>query len=393
MYLDNDVVIVAAKRTPIGNFCGGLSSVPAHMLTADLIKNLLLDTKIKQDEIKEVILGQVLSAGCGQNPARQAVIHAGLNKTIPAYGVNQVCGSGLKAIMLGAMSIKENDGIVIAGGHENMSLSPHFINLRNGTKMGNASMADSMIIDGLWDAFNDYHMGITAENIAKKYSITRKMQDEFAYNSQLKAMMTHKEGLFKNELLFINVKDRKKDIVVLKDEFIKPETNLETLSALRPAFQADGTVTAGNSSGINDGAAVVLLMSYKRAKGLKLTPMARIKSFAQEGVDPAYMGIGPVYASREALKKADWVIKDLDVVEANEAFAAQAIVVNNELGLDPKKVNMKGGAIALGHPIGASGARILVTLTHLMNERNYKKGLATLCVGGGMGVAMCLERV
>ncbi len=389
----DEIVIVGATRTAVGNFNGSLSSIPAHILGSYIIKALLEKTGLNISEIDEVILGQVLTAACGQNPARQAALAAGLEHKTPAWTINQVCGSGLKAISMAAMSIiTGNSSIVIAGGQENMSQAPHVINIRKGVKMGDSPMIDSMIKDGLWDCFNNYHMGITAENLANKYSISRFEQDNYSYNSQQKALKAKKLGLFDKEITPVLIKDRKGDMIFKDDEFIRQETTIDGLSLLRPAFTKDGTVTAGNSSGINDGAAIVALTrrSIAEKKGLKI--LATIKSFAQSGVDPAIMGIGPVTASEKALKIASWEVKDLDIIEANEAFAAQAIAVSRELKLPLDKVNINGGAIAIGHPIGASGARILVTLLHAMQENNLKRGLATLCIGGGMGIAMCLER-
>lgn len=387
-----DIVIIDAKRTAIGNFNGGLSTVPAHILGATVIKALLESSNIKADEVSEVILGQVLTTAQGQNPARQTVIHAGLAQSVPGMTINQVCGSGLRAVALGLQAIACGDSkIVIAGGQENMSLSPHAAHLRAGVKMGNATLIDTMITDGLWDAFNDYHMGTTAENIAKKYGFSREQQDAFALSSQEKAQAALKSGAFKNEIVPVTISTRKGDVVVDTDEFPRA-TDLETLAKLRPAFAKDGTVTAGNASGINDGAAAVLMMTRAEADKRGLTPLASVKSWAHAGVDPQIMGTGPIDATRKALDKAGWTLEELDLIESNEAFAAQALSVAQELKLDMDKVNVNGGAIALGHPIGASGARVLTTLLHEMKRRDAKKGLATLCIGGGMGVALTVER-
>lgn len=390
----SNVVIVAAKRTAIGNFNGSLAGIPAHLLGAEVIRDILRVTQLDPASINEVILGQVLTAACGQNPARQAAIHAGVPKEATAWTLNQVCGSGLKAVAMAAQAIQNGDAdIVLAGGQENMSLSPHAAHLRNGVKMGEMAFKDTMIHDGLWEAFNNYHMGITAENIASTFTVTREEQDVFAAFSQQKAEAAIKNGAFKNEITPITIKDRKSERVFDTDEFPKAGVTAESLAGLRPAFSKDGTVTAGNASGINDGAAVLLLMrdSVARERGLK--PLARFVSFAQAGVAPEIMGCGPVPASRAALQKADWTVADPDLIEANEAFAAQAIHVNRQMGWNVDRVNVNGGAIALGHPIGASGARVLVTLLHAMQARGAKRGLATLCVGGGMGVAMCVEAV
>ena len=390
----DDVVIVAAGRTAVGKFGGSLAKIPAAELGAHVIKGLLAKTGIDQNLISEAILGQVLTAGVGQNPARQAVIKAGLPSSIPAYTINKVCGSGLKATHLAAQAIKCGDAnIIIAGGQENMSAAPHVLNgSRDGFRMGDAKMVDSMIVDGLWDVYNQYHMGVTAENVAKKYEISRAEQDEFALQSQLKAEAAQKEGKFKDEILPLEIVQKKGSIVFDQDEYIKPGSTLEALSSLRPAFDKAGTVTAGNASGINDGAAAVIMMSASQAKQLGLIPLARIKAYASSGLDPTIMGMGPVSASKLCLKKAGWTPQDLDLMEINEAFAAQAIAVNKEMGWDTSKINVNGGAIAIGHPIGASGARILVTLLHEMVRRNAKKGLASLCIGGGMGVALAVER-
>ncbi len=391
----NDVVIVAAARTALGTFGGSLAGIPASTLGATVIKALLERSGLQPDQIDEVIMGQVLQAGVGQNPARQASIEAGLPDSTPAMTINKVCGSGLKAVHLAAQAVMCGDAeIMIAGGQENMSASPHILpNSRNGQKMGNWQMVDTMIQDGLWCAFNDIHMGITAENIADKYSIPREEQDAFAAGSQQKTEAAQNEGLFAEEIVPVEVPQRRGDPVIFdRDEFPRPGTTAEGLGKLRPAFKRDGTVTAGNASGINDGAAAVVVMSAAKAKELGLTPMATIRSFSSAGVDPAIMGTGPIPATTKALEKAGWNINDLDLIESNEAFAAQAISVNKELGWDLDRVNVSGGAISIGHPIGASGARILVTLLHGMKRRDAKKGLATLCIGGGQGVAMAVER-
>ena len=390
----DDVVIVAAGRTGVGKFGGSLAKVPASELGAHVIKGLLAKTGIDPNLISEAILGQVLTAGVGQNPARQAVIKSGLPNTIPGFTINHVCGSGLKATHLAAQAIKCGDAqIVIAGGQENMSAAPHVMNgSRDGFRMGEIKMTDSMIVDGLWDAFNQYHMGTTAENVAKKYDISRTEQDEFALNSQLKAEAAQKAGKFKDEILPLEIVQKKGSIVFDSDEYIKPGSTIEGLAGLRPAFSKDGTVTAGNASGINDGAAAVIMMSATKAKELGLPVLARIKAYASSGLDPAIMGMGPVSATRLCLKKAGWTHEDVDLMEINEAFAAQALAVNKEMGWDTNKINVNGGAIALGHPIGASGARVLVTLLHEMVRRDAKRGLASLCIGGGMGVALAVER-
>ena len=394
MHRIDPIVIVAARRTPIGNFNGGLATVPGHQLGATVIRTLLADTSLAPEDVSEVILGQVLTAGCGQNPARQATLSAGLPKEVPAWGINQVCGSGLKAIGLAVQAIASGQSqIVIAGGQENMSLAPHVMHMRNGTKMGNATLVDSMMHDGLWEAFHHYPMGVTAENIARQFNISRDMQDQFAYISQQKAAKAKSDGVFIHEITPVTVTDRKGSTTITEDEFPRADTTIEGLGKLRPVFDKDGTVTAGNASGINDGAAAVMLMPLHVAQERGLTPLAKVVSFGQSGVEPAFMGIGPITATRMALTKAGWSIGELDLIEANEAFAAQAIAVNHELGWDMARVNVSGGAIALGHPIGASGARILVTLLHGMQTRKAKKGLATLCIGGGMGVAMCVERL
>jgi acetyl-CoA C-acetyltransferase len=388
-----EIVIAAAARTPVGTFNGGLSSVPAHYLGQVAIAEAIKRAGVGVGEISEVIMGQILSAGEGQNPARQAAIGAGIPVEATAYGINQLCGSGLRTVALGYQAIRNGDStIVVAGGQESMSQAPHCIHLRNGVKMGDASMVDTMIKDGLWDAFNGYHMGNTAENVAQRWQITREQQDQFAVASQNKAEAAQKAGRFKDEIVPVTIKTRKGDVVVDSDEHPKHGTTLEALMKLRPAFDKNGTVTAGSASGINDGAAAVVLMSAEEAKKRGIKPLARIVSWATAGVDPAVMGSGPIPASRLALKKAGWQTSDLDLIEANEAFAAQACAVNKDLGWDTSKVNVNGGAIALGHPIGASGARVLVTLLYEMNRRNAKKGLATLCIGGGMGIAMCVAR-
>ena len=388
-----DVAIVAAKRTAIGTFSGAFSTVSADSLGKAAIEAALASADVKGDEASELIFGQVLTAGAGQNPARQAAIRAGLPDTTPAYTINHVCGSGLKAVGLGAQAIRLGDSeIVIAGGQENMTLAPHCAPLRAGVKMGDAAMVDTMIKDGLWDAFNGYHMGVTAENVAQKWQIGREEQDAFAASSQQKAEAAQKAGRFADEIVPYTIKTRKGETVVDQDEHPKHGTTADVLAKLRPAFQKDGSVTAGNASGLNDGAAAVVLMSLEEAEKRGLEPLGVIKSFAQAGVDPALMGSGPIPASRKALAKAGWEVEDLDLIEANEAFAAQALAVGKDLGFDPEKLNVNGGAIALGHPIGASGCRVLITLLHEMKRREAKKGLATLCIGGGMGVAMTVER-
>ena len=388
-----DIVIASAARTAVGSFNGAFGAVPAHDLGATVISAVLERAGVESEAVSETILGQVLTAAQGQNPARQAHINAGLPKESAAWGINQVCGSGLRAVALGAQHIMLGDAeIVVAGGQESMSLSPHAAHLRKGQKMGDMSYTDTMIKDGLWDAFNDYHMGQTAENVAEKWQITREQQDEFAVGSQNKAEAAQKAGRFADEITPHTVKTRKGDIVVDQDEYIRHGATLESVAKLRPAFIKDGTVTAANASGLNDGAAGVLLMSAETAAKRGVTPMARIASYATAGLDPSIMGVGPIYASRKALDKAGWSVDDLDLVEANEAFAAQACAVNKEMGWDPEKVNVNGGAIAIGHPIGASGARVLNTLLFEMQRRDAKKGLATLCIGGGMGVALCIER-
>jgi acetyl-CoA C-acetyltransferase len=388
-----NVVIVAAGRTAVGSFNGAFATTPAHDLGAAVIAGIIERAGIDKAEVEETILGQVLTAGQGQNPARQAHINAGLPKEASAWSLNQVCGSGLRAVALGAQHVQLGDArIVVAGGQENMSLSPHVAHLRAGQKMGDLNFIDSMIRDGLWDAFNGYHMGQTAENVANQWQISRDMQDEFAVASQNKAEAAQKAGKFKDEIIGFTVKTRKGDVVVDQDEYIRHGATLESMQKLRPAFAKDGSVTAGNASGLNDGAAAVLLMTEEEAAKRGLTVIARIASYSTAGLDPSIMGVGPIHASRKALGKAGWSVGDLDLVEANEAFAAQACAVNKEMGWDPSIVNVNGGAIAIGHPIGASGCRILNTLLHEMARRDAKKGLATLCIGGGMGVAMCLER-
>jgi acetyl-CoA C-acetyltransferase len=391
--MKDDIVIVGAARTPVGAFNGGFANLPAHELGAVAIKAALKRAGVEAPRASEVIMGQILTAGEGQNPARQASIAAGIPVETPAWAVNQLCGSGLRAVALGYQAILNGDSqIVVAGGQESMSMAPHCAHLRGGVKMGNFEMVDTMIKDGLWDAFNGYHMGNTAENVARQWQITRQQQDEFAVASQNKAEAAQKGGRFKDEIVPVTVKARKGDIVVETDEFPKHGTTLDGISKLRPAFAKDGTVTAANASGINDGAAAVVLMTASEAAKENRKVLARIVSWAHAGVDPAIMGTGPIPASRAALRKAGWAIGDLDLIEANEAFAAQACAVNKDLGWDTSKVNVNGGAIALGHPIGASGARVLVTLLYEMEKRNAKKGLATLCIGGGMGIAMCVER-
>jgi acetyl-CoA C-acetyltransferase len=390
-----DIVIVSAARTAVGKFGGSLAKTAAPELGAAVIKSLLARTGLTADQVGEVILGQVLAAGAGQNPARQSVIKSGLAKETPALTINAVCGSGLKAVMLAAQAVAWGDSeIVIAGGQENMSASPHvLLGSRDGQRMGDWKMIDSMIVDGLWDVYNQYHMGITAENVAKAYSITRDMQDALALASQQKAAAAQDAGRFVDEIVPFSIAQKKGDpIVFAADEFINRKSNAEALAGLRPAFDKAGGVTAGNASGINDGAAAVMVMTAKKAAALGLTPMGRIASFATSGLDPALMGMGPVPASKKALERAGWKAQDLDLLEINEAFAAQACAVNNEMGWDTSKVNVNGGAIAIGHPIGASGCRILVTLLHEMQRRNAKKGIASLCIGGGMGVALTIER-
>jgi len=389
-----DIVIVGAARSAIGKFGGSLAGVPAARLGAHIIRKALERAGVAPDQVSEVIMGQVLAAGVGQNPARQAAIWAGLPEMVPAMTINKVCGSGLKAAMLGAQSIANGDAdIVVAGGQENMSAAPHLLNgSRDGFRMGDAKMVDSMIVDGLWDVYNQYHMGVTAENVAKEYAVTREEQDEFAVKSQNKAEAAQKAGRFKDEIVPYDVPSRKGPVVFADDEYPRHGATMEAMKGLKPAFDKNGTVTAANASGLNDGAAAVVLASAKKAKELGLRPVARIKAFASAGVDPKYMGMGPVPASKRCLARAGWSPADIDLMEINEAFAAQAIAVNRQMGWDLSKVNVNGGAIALGHPIGASGCRILVTLLHEMQKRNAKKGLASLCIGGGMGVAMAVER-
>ncbi|MDX2113582.1 MAG: acetyl-CoA C-acetyltransferase [Alphaproteobacteria bacterium] len=390
---DHDIVIVSALRTAIGSFSGAFASLPAHKLGEVVLKETLARTGVAGGDVSEVILGQILDGGAGMNPARQASIHAGIPKESPAWSVKQVCGSGLRAVCLGYQAIKNGDShIVIAGGQESMSMAIHGMHLRAGVKMGNGQMVDTMINDGLTDAFSLKHMGLTAENIAKQFDISRAEQDEFAASSQQKAGAAMKAGKFKDEIVPVVIASKKGDITVDADEYPRPDTTVETLAKLRPAFDKEGSVTAGNASGINDGAAAVMLMTRAEAGKRGLKVLATIKSWAHAGVDPAIMGTGPIPASQKALAKAGWSVGDLDLIEANEAFAAQAISVNRGMGWDVSKVNVNGGAIALGHPIGASGARVLVTLLHEMNRRDAKKALATLCIGGGMGVAMCVER-
>ena len=389
----NGIVIVSAARTPVGSFNGSLSSVPASFLGTVALKAAMERAKVDAAEVDEVILGQILTAAQGQNPARQAAINAGIPKESPAWGMNQLCGSGLRAVALGMQQIASGDArIVAAGGQESMSRAPHAAYLREGVKMGDYAMVDTMIKDGLWDAFHGYHMGTTAENVARQWQITRDMQDAFAVKSQNKAEAAQVAGKFKDEITPVTISTRKGDVVVDQDEYIKKGVTLESVQKLKAAFAKDGSVTAANASGINDGAAVVLLMSEAEANRRGLTPLARIASWASVGVDPAIMGSGPIPASRAALKKAGWKVEDLDLVEANEAFAAQACAVNQDMGWNTDIVNVNGGAIAIGHPVGASGARVLNTLLFEMGRRNAKKGLATLCIGGGMGIAMCLER-
>ena len=390
-----DIVIVAAARTAIGKFGGTLAKTPASELGAAVLQDLLKRAKLTGDQIGEVILGQVLTAGVGQNPARQAVIKAGLPQAVPAMTINKVCGSGLKAVMLAAQAIRDGDSeIIIAGGQESMSLSPHVLpGSRDGQRMGDWKMVDTMIVDGLWDVYNQYHMGITAENVAKKYGITREQQDALALGSQQKAAAAQDAGRFVDEIVPFSIAQKKGDPIVFSaDEFINRKSNADALAGLRPAFDKAGSVTAGNASGLNDGAAGVVVMTAKKAAALGLTPLARIASYASAGLDPAYMGMGPVPAAKKALERAGWKPADLDLLEINEAFAAQACAVHNEMGWDTSKVNVNGGAIALGHPIGASGCRVLVTLLHEMVKRDAKKGIASLCIGGGMGVALTVER-
>ena len=389
----NEVFITSAVRTAVGSFNGSLANMPAHDLGKIVIKEAIARSNVEASEVEEVILGQVLTAATGQNPARQAAINAGLNKETPAWLVNQVCGSGLRSVALAYQAIMNNDAnIIVAGGQESMSQSPHCSHLRNGTKMGDNQMVDSMIKDGLWDAFNGYHMGTTAENVAQQWQITRDQQDEFAVESQKKAGKAKSDGIFKDEIVGVEIKSRKETVVFDNDEYIKDNVQLEKIATLRPAFSKEGTVTAANASGINDGAAAMTVMSGDEVKKKNIEPIARIVSWASAGVDPSIMGTGPIPASRKALEKAGWNVGDLDLIESNEAFAAQSCAVNKEMGWDTSKVNVNGGAIAIGHPIGASGARILVTLLNQMKRQDAKKGLATLCIGGGMGVALCVER-
>jgi acetyl-CoA C-acetyltransferase len=389
----NEVFITSAVRTAVGSFNGSLANMHAHDLGKIVIKEAIARSNVEASEVEEVILGQVLTAATGQNPARQAAINAGLNKETPAWLVNQVCGSGLRSVALAYQAIMNNDAnIIVAGGQESMSQSPHCSHLRNGTKMGDNQMVDSMIKDGLWDAFNGYHMGTTAENVAQQWQITRDQQDEFAVESQKRASKAKSEGIFKDEIVGVEIKTRKETVVFDSDEYIKDNVQLEKLATLRPAFSKEGTVTAANASGINDGAAAMTVMSGEEVKKKNIEPIARIVSWASAGVDPSIMGTGPIPASRKALEKAGWSVADLDLIESNEAFAAQSCAVNKEMGWDTSKVNVNGGAIAIGHPIGASGARILVTLLNQMKRQDAKKGLATLCIGGGMGVALCVER-
>jgi acetyl-CoA C-acetyltransferase len=389
-----EIVIVGAARTAIGKFGGSLAKVPASDLGALVIRNALQRARVAPEQVSEVIMGQVLTAGVGQNPARQAAMRAGLPDMVPAMTINKVCGSGLKAAMLGAQSIANGDAdIVVAGGQESMSLSPHaMMGSRDGFRMGDAKLVDTMIVDGLWDVYNQYHMGVTAENVAKEYAVTREEQDQFAVASQNKTEAAQKAGKFKDEIVAVEIPGKKGTIVFADDEYPRHGATLEAMKSLKPAFDKNGSVTAGNASGINDGAAAVVLCSARKAKELGLKPLARIKAFASAGVDPKYMGMGPVPASKRCLSRAGWQPKDLDLMEINEAFAAQAIAVNRQMGWDTAKVNVNGGAIALGHPIGASGCRILVTLLHEMQKRDAKRGLASLCIGGGMGVALAVER-
>ena len=390
---NNSVVITSAKRTAVGTLNKSLKNVPSHILGSAVISETIKRSKLQNDEVDEVILGQVLTGGAGQNPARQASIHCGIPKEKPAYTVNQVCGSGIRSVSSGFQGIKSGDSkIIIAGGQENMSLAPHAIHLRDGKKLGDTELVDTMIKDGLWDAFNNYHMGVTAENVAEKFQITRDEQDKFALKSQNKALTAQKENKFKEEIVNLKIKSTKSEIDFNKDEHPREGINLETLSKLKPVFKKNGTVTAGNASGINDGAAAVAIMSSDEAKKRNMDKLVSIKSWASCGVDPALMGTGPIPSSKKALDLAGWSVKDIDLFEVNEAFAAQSIAVLKTLSIPNEKVNVNGGAIALGHPIGASGTRILVTLIHEMIKRDVKKGLATLCIGGGMGIAMCIER-
>lgn len=390
----NQVVIAAAARTPVGSFSGAFASLPAHKLGSAAIRGALDSAGVAPEEVEEVIMGQILAAGEGQNPARQASVDAGVSYDTPAWGINQLCGSGLRAVAIGYQHVVlGDDAIVVAGGQESMSQAPHCAHMRDGTKMGDVKLVDTMLKDGLFDAFNGYHMGTTAENVARQWQVTRQDQDEFAAASQAKASKAQKDGRFKDEIVSVTVPNRKGDIVVEDDEYIRHDATVDNLAKLRPAFdREEGTVTAGNASGINDGAAAVVLMTDAEAERRKIQPLARIVSWATVGLDPAIMGVGPIGASRKALEKAGWSVDDLDLVEANEAFAAQACAVNKDMGWNPDNVNVNGGAIAIGHPIGASGARVLTTLLHEMGRRDAKKGLATLCIGGGMGVALCVER-
>jgi acetyl-CoA C-acetyltransferase len=394
MSQDTDIVIVSAARTPVGSFGGTLASLPAHELGVVAIKAALQRANVQPGDVSEVILGQVLTAAQGQGPARRAAIGAGIPVDAPAWGINQICGSGLRAVALGAQQIQTGAAtVVVAGGQESMSQSAHAMHLREGTKMGDGKLIDTMVRDGLWDSFNNYHMGTTAENVARQWQISREEQDKFAVASQNKAEAARKAGKFKDEIAPVTIKGKKGDTIVDTDEYIKDGVTLDSVAKLRPAFDPkEGTVTAANASGINDGAAVVVLMTAADAKKRGLKPLARIASWAQAGVDPSIMGTGPIPASKKALERAGWTVKDLDLIEANEAFAAQAISVNKGLGWDTDKVNVNGGAIAIGHPIGASGARVLTTLLYEMQRRDAKKGLATLCIGGGMGIAVCLAR-
>jgi acetyl-CoA C-acetyltransferase len=389
-----EVVIASAARTAVGSFNGALSALPAHDLGKTVITEALSRAGVASEDVSEVIMGQILGAGAGQNPARQASMNAGVPQEVPAWGVNQLCGSGLRSVALAFQAVQNGDSaIVVAGGQESMSQAPHVAHLRDGQKMGSVEFIDSMIVDGLWDAFNGYHMGTTADNVARQWQITREEQDSFALASQHKAEKAQKSGRFTDEIVPVVIKTRKGETIVDQDEYVRHGATIESMEKLRPAFdRKEGTVTAGNASGINDGAAAVVVMSADEAERRGIKPLARIVSWAQAGVDPAIMGTGPIPASRSALEKAGWTIDDLDLIEANEAFAAQALAVNKDLGWDPAKVNVNGGAIALGHPIGASGGRVLVTLLHEMQKRDAKKALATLCIGGGMGIAMCVAR-
>jgi len=391
--MSNEIVVVGAARTAVGSFNGAFANTPAHELGGAAIKAALQRAKVEPGDVDEVILGQVLTAAQGQNPARQAAMAAGIPQEKTAWGLNQLCGSGLRAVAIGLQQIETGDAkIIVAGGQENMSLAPHAAHMRNGTKMGDFKFADTMLRDGLMDAFNGYHMGTTAENVAAKWQLSREEQDQFAVRSQNKAEAAQTSGRFKDEIAPFTIAGKKGDIIVESDEYIRAGANYDSLAKLKPAFSKEGTITAGNASGINDGAAAIVLMTAQEAKARGLTPLAQIKSWATAGVDPAIMGTGPIPSSRKALEKAGWKVKDLDLVEANEAFAAQALAVNKDMGWDPEIVNVNGGAIAIGHPIGASGARVFVTLLHEMLRRDAKKGLATLCIGGGMGIALTIER-